>query len=152
MRLHSAALLLCVFLPSPLLATPPSHCTASETVLWSCAAKRKVYSLCASRVLTSTEGYLQYRAGPFGKPEFLFPARTIPPAGQFTVATLAQAVRVAFSNDGFLYEVFDPLKGEASIVVSRQGRHVADVPCLNSTHSLTDTATLSLLKAAGVGK
>ena len=134
------------------MASPPSHCRADEVVVWSCSTKQKVYSVCSSAAPSATSGYLQYRAGAPRKPGFFFPARAEPPAGRFTATMLARGVRFAFSNEGYLDEVFDPLVGEASIVVSRERQPIATIGCAESTHTLTENSTLALLRGAGIAE
>ena len=152
MRLRALVTFLSTVVSIPLSATPPSHCTADEAVVWSCATKQKVYSLCSSAAFAATSGYLQYRAGPPNAPTFLFPAQLEPPKGRFTGTLLARAVRISFSNDGHLYEVFDPLIGEASIAVSKGKRRIALIECSESTHTLTGNDVLEQLATAGGNK
>jgi hypothetical protein len=56
-------------------AAEPSHCSADESVVFSCLLRNaKVVSLCSSRVLAKDAGYLQYRYGPQGRVELEYPA------------------------------------------------------------------------------
>ena len=67
--------LLAVVMPVVAAAAEPSHCTADESVVFSCLLRNaKVVSLCSSRDLAKDAGYLQYRYGPKGRVELEFPA------------------------------------------------------------------------------
>src|SRR2546430_16398437 len=50
-------------------------CAKDERIIFSCPVKRpaKIVSICASKNLTSEQGYLQYRFGLPGKVELEFP-------------------------------------------------------------------------------
>ncbi len=80
-RLISLACLLGLAYPACGLAA--SHCGQGETTYFSCKIKgsAKVVSLCGAPGLLSgnaedlQNGWLQYRFGPLGKPELVYPAR-----------------------------------------------------------------------------
>ena len=82
--------LLYLFFPLALLlfststiAQVQSLCEKNERVVWSCRAGIKYYSLCASGDLSSSSGYMQYRAGRRGAIEFRFPADQQHPRNYF---------------------------------------------------------------------
>jgi hypothetical protein len=51
-----------------------SHCTAEETVYFSCSTGKKLLSYCGSGTISATSGYLQYRFGTPDKLEITVPA------------------------------------------------------------------------------
>ncbi|WP_198087168.1 hypothetical protein [Variovorax sp. E3] len=129
----------------------PSLCTSSETTEWSCAAKKKIYSLCASKDLEAKTGYMQYRAGTASKTEFLFPERLAHPKGNFRLALQAKGVMFSFSNAGYEYAIYEPLAGATHIdVVNSQGAQVADVACSSATDTLTLTTTMARFERVGI--
>lgn len=80
--LHLGARLLCavgILASFPLFAAPATHCAPSEQVVFSCDIGRKVASICASKPLSATAGYMQYRFGRLGrKPELQHPQQKLP--------------------------------------------------------------------------
>jgi hypothetical protein len=57
-------------------AAAGTHCLPSEKIIFNCEflKSKKLASVCASKNLTKTEGYLQYRFGKPGKLELVYPA------------------------------------------------------------------------------
>ena len=98
----------------------------------SCLSKNnKTISLCASKKLTATEGYLQYRYGnPVSKTkiEFEFPAKRAASHQQFTYGHYFRAQvdrnNINFSNDGHEYVVFSEYDGEQKTPVKKSGVRV----------------------------
>jgi hypothetical protein len=82
-------------------ASPVTHCTSAETVVYSCASGNQIVSLCASRDVANQTGYLQYRFGPKGAPVLVFPADPKPPDHLFTPGTFM------FSGGGGAYLQFE---------------------------------------------
>jgi hypothetical protein len=114
-----------------------SHCMPEEKVIFSCdTANAKVISLCSSSTLTSSDGYLQYRFGPAGKPEFVYPATREHPGKYFQLGTLMYSGGggefLKFRNGEYTYIVFDGIgKGweKAGVVVSKSEKRIAYLPC-----------------------
>ena len=84
------------------------HCSSSETVYFSCPTSRtKVLSLCGGG------GRVQYRFGPVGAPELVYPEDSRPSA--FTVREERYARSMAdvavFANGDVRYEVTDAIGG-----------------------------------------
>ncbi|MFZ5441436.1 MAG: hypothetical protein ACOZQL_15625 [Myxococcota bacterium] len=79
-------------------------CGVGERVVMSCAVKQKVLAVCAS------PGALQYRFGPPGKPELLFPKEREGSLGRFRFERRpllgGTASALSFVNAGVAYEVF----------------------------------------------
>ena len=128
-----------------------SLCTPTETTEWSCTAKRKIYSLCASKDLGAAAGYMQYRAGSASKTEFVFPERLAHPKGNFRLVLQAKGVMFSFSNAGYEYAIYEPLAGSTHIdVANGQGTQVADVTCNSATDTLTLTSTMERYERLGI--
>ena len=135
----------------PLVATATeSHCTAIESVIWSCSSNNKIYSVCASKNLGASTGYMQYRVGYLRKPDFLYPEKPQHPKSFFNFELLNRAARLNFTNVKFHYEITDQLIGESYIDVTKNEKPVATVTCSDSTQTLTDTTSINLFKAIGI--
>jgi hypothetical protein len=82
-----ALTLIAALAAAPALAQPAArtHCTASETVVFSCATgATRTVSLCLRPGADPTKGGLTYRFGPLGKPEMVLPRAGSPaPHGRF---------------------------------------------------------------------
>jgi hypothetical protein len=129
----------------------PSLCTQGEITEWSCTAKKKIYSLCASKDLGAATGYMQYRAGKASKTEFVFPERLEHPKGNFRLVLQAKGVMLSFSNAGYEYAIYEPLAGSTRIDVANvQGSKVADVTCNSATDTLTLTTTMERFERLGI--
>lgn len=127
-----------------------SLCTKDEVTVWSCLTKAKVYSLCASRDLSPTAGYLQYRAGKSSKPEFAFPDPPEHPKGHFLLRLAPRGASLSFSNGDYEYWIYEPLAGSTTIDVSKDGASIGTVTCGWSTDTLTLTETQNRFQALGV--
>lgn len=131
--------------PSPL-------CGEDEITLWSCEAGKRAYALCASRVVTRSAGYLQYRAARHGKLEFTYPQQKKPPLGSFTYQSFANGnASVEFSNGGYGYTLVDPLRQASSILVtppSGQGKQI-EISC-GGNQTLQVNYTMRLMYDAGI--
>ena len=126
-----------------------SLCEKSENTIWSCQAGKKFYSICSSKDLTGTTGYLQYRAGTLEKTEFKFPAELQQPKGRFEYGLLAHGAYLNFKNDHYSYEISEPLAGQAAIEISKDDKHLSTLQCSASTQSLSDNATMDIFKTVG---
>ncbi len=128
-------------------------CTHDEAVLFTCALKAKTLSLCASQVLTPSEGYVQYRFGTPSKLELAYPPRQMHPRDQFRVQTwrgagLDETSIVGFVNGGYSYRLHytyvsvrpgadgDAPEGygaSAELRISKQGAVVRSELCSGAT-------------------
>lgn len=133
-------------------AQVPSLCTQAENTVWSGTAHAKIYSVCASKNLTSTTGYLQYRAGKPGKVEFKYPATLVAPRGHFVFLELAHGAQLTFKHGAYDYTITDPLAGQSEIDVSKGTRALANIVMQQSTLSLTENTTINLFQAAGISE
>jgi hypothetical protein len=131
-------------------ASVTTLCETSENIVWSCQAGKKIYSLCASKDLSSTTGYLQYRAGTSKSIELRYPAALKHPRGLIEFSLLAHGASVTFSNKGYSYFISEDLKDGTEISVEKSQKTIATISCDDSTDSLTENSTIDLLKAAGI--
>lgn len=143
---------LALFLVSPFaFASEPSHCAADEDSIWSCSSKNKRYEVCAAKNLSRTAGYMQYRAGTIGAPEFVFPSARVHPKGPFHYSLLAQGAQLSFENGAYQYDLTEPLKGNATIWVTKQGENAKlAVNCQRWSDTLTLTSTLERFESIGL--
>ncbi|WP_228136050.1 hypothetical protein [Xanthomonas sp. NCPPB 1128] len=95
-------------------------CGKEELTLWTCQTRKRVFSLCSSKAVNRTSGYLQYRASEGGKLVLQYPAEKKPPTGLFTYRSFLNGnASIEFSNGGYRYSLFDPLRSGSSILVSQ---------------------------------
>lgn len=106
---------------------PSSLCAANEQIIFNCSLKKpaKMVSLCASRDLSKTRGYLQYRFGVPGKIELEFPKdrQRTQQAFRYKHYFRAQVdmTSISFSVADYEYSVFDDYNGEEKPAISQQG-------------------------------
>ncbi len=132
------------------IAQVQSLCEKNERVVWSCRAGIKYYSLCASGDLSSSSGYMQYRAGRRGAIEFRFPADQQHLRNYFKYRLLPYGAALTFRNGGYSYGIYEDLKGEPSIEVLAPNGRSRSIDCAESTHSLTLTSTIEYFSRADV--
>ena len=64
--------------------THGTHCSPSEKAIFSCQISAgRVLSLCSSKALSATHGYIQYRVGALGNVTLTYPKVLAPPKGRF---------------------------------------------------------------------
>jgi hypothetical protein len=68
-----------------------SHCEQDESIIFNCRTGKKIVSVCASKTISASSGYLQYRFGPKGAPELILPATKIPLNADIQADTLTFA-------------------------------------------------------------
>lgn len=125
-------------------------CAKDEVTVWSCTTEAKVYSLCASRDLSPTAGYLQYRAGRNSRREFAFPDPPAHPKGRFLLRLAPRGAALSFSNGDYEYWIYEPLAGSTTIEVSKSGAAIGTVTCGWSSDTLTLTETQNRFRALGI--
>jgi hypothetical protein len=130
-------------------------CADDEVRVLSCLAKKKQLAVCAGP--SSSPTWLQYRFGPPGRPELVFPrdvARGFAPFS-FAEQTLATgtAKTLTFTSDGTSYEVWtqDGKDGGMGVNVSQGGKVVATVACTDAIADNLDAIVGRLGTAAGTG-
>lgn len=122
----------------PAAAAPVTLCAPSETVVFCCSTGSRILSVCASGDLKS----MQYRYGPKGKPELVFPGTAQSPKGLFKPGTLAFSggggAYLRFTKANHTYTVFSAIGnwdkggGKATaqgVAVESNGKPVANIPC-----------------------
>jgi len=88
-------------------------CTKAEKTIWTCTIQKtmKTASLCASKDLDSSKGYVQYRFGKAGKIELQFPSSKENSQEQFRYSRytrpLVTYLTLTFENNGFTYKIED---------------------------------------------
>ena len=80
-------------------AEPASLCSAGDTVLFTCQAGRKTVSVCGSRDLSSSSGFLQYRFGNSPRAvELEYPKERGHPKDYFRFKDEGQGAKGSLSN------------------------------------------------------
>lgn len=140
-------LLLPVGLAACLFANPAwaadSHCSSQETTVFNCSAGKKIISVCASKDLDKSAGYLQYRFGPKAAPEVQVPQAKIHPGASIKSGTLmfsgGGGAYIRFSNGGYDYVVYTAIgRGwgvKEGVAVEKGGKLAANVPCKTAAAS-----------------
>jgi hypothetical protein len=120
-------------------AKPGSLCTQGEQVLWSCetAKERKLASVCGSKNLDGTHGYVQYRFGRAGRVEMEFPRERANTQSAFKYSRytryMVTYLKLEFVNNGFTYTVSDdsnyeekPGSRDADITITPAGANAKE--------------------------
>jgi hypothetical protein len=140
---------------------PNTLCAKDERVIFSCPVKRpaKIVSVCASKDLTSEQGYLQYRFGLPGKIELEYPKDRKGTQEKFQYTHYFRArfelTSINFKLDGYEYSVFDDYNGEEKPEISSQGVRVAapgkpkEVSLICRTKPKADYSDLQALLPSG---
>ncbi|HEY0320714.1 MAG TPA: hypothetical protein VGC66_07175 [Pyrinomonadaceae bacterium] len=118
---------------------PASLCTATEQVVWSCVMvkDRKLVSVCSSKDLDKSGGYVQYRFGQSGKVELEFPRDRANTQSAFKYSRytrpLVTYLKLEFVNNGITYTISDdynseekPSMRDAAITVKPSGGAAAE--------------------------
>lgn len=106
---------------------PNTLCAKDERVIFSCPVKRpaKIVSVCASKNLTSDQGYLQYRFGLPGRIELEYPKDRKGTQEKFQYMHYFRArfdtTSISFNLDGYEYSVFDDYNGEEKPEIISRG-------------------------------
>ena len=128
------------FLSSTVIASE-SHCNTQEQIIFSCSIGTKVVSVCASKDLSATQGYVQYRFGVTSKPELLFPSstQTIVPRTNIQARTLMFAggggayLRFINGNYNYNYIVYSAIGqswgAKDGIVVEKDRKIMVNLLC-----------------------
>lgn len=109
----------------------PTLCAPQENVVWSCRTKKKIVSVCASRKITASEGYMQYRIGKPGALEMSYPDAPTHPRGKFRYTLYIQGNQsLEFDKGGFHYSVVEDLRSdEDGVIVTKNDVDVAHITC-----------------------
>jgi hypothetical protein len=116
-----------------------SLCAPGESIVWSCETvkDRKVASVCSSKDLDKSRGYVQYRFGLPGKVELEFPRERANSQSAFKYSRytrpLVTYLKLEFANSGFTYTISDdfnseekPSRRDAGITVAAAGANAAE--------------------------
>ena len=133
--------------PAPAATTADSFCTPAESILFNCQTGDKRVSVCASRMLSSADGYVQYRFGKPGAPlELTLPAGEVHPLkaayGAFDGYSGGGASWMRFRKDRYGYVVYsgigrwgpngEPMQKQG-IAVEQNGKLVANLKCSSAS-------------------
>lgn len=105
-------------------------CAPDEQVLFSCRTKGagKSIALCASKHLSKSDGYIQYRFGRGGTVELEFPGRREKTQQEFRYSHYSRfqvdRVGVSFSRAGFTYSIFENYEGDMGPAAKQYGIEV----------------------------
>ena len=138
MKKYELALIHLAYLITLPVAAADSHCTSQEQTVFSCSLGRKLVSVCASRDISPTSGYVHYRFGPKNATEFTYPT----PSASFHRANI-QARTLMFSggggsylrfiNDQYSYIVYTAIgKGwgtKDGVAVEKNGKLLSNLKC-----------------------
>lgn len=115
-----------------------SHCNGQEQIVFSCSVGKNIVSVCASKDISKTAGFVQYRFGKKNAPEFVFPnvkmtfnrsmlrARTLMFSG-------GGGAYLRFINGQYSYVVYTAIgKGwgtKEGVVVEKNGTLLTNLMC-----------------------
>lgn len=142
-------------LSSPTLAqVQGTHCTPNETPYFSCSTGKKVVSICGSKSVSPSAGYLQYRFGVVGKTEAEFPASKENPSKYFTYSHFMTAngntsYTLSVINGQYKYTIdyseilrSDRMSG-GGLTIYRDQKKISEIPCkslhINDLYKLKDS-------------
>lgn len=114
-----------------------SHCSGQENTLFNCPAGKKLISVCASKDLDRSAGYLQYRFGPKNAPEIQVPPANSHPSGQVKQGALmfsgGGGAYLRFASAGHDYVVYTAVgRGwgiKEGVAVEKDGKRLAGIRC-----------------------
>lgn len=121
--------MLVLLLPLLVAQVPPSHCQGGERVVFTCAVKKKLLSVCAG------PDWLQYRFGRPGTPELVYPPEKALSLGRFRFEerTLISGTSqvLSFANQGTRYEVYsqDGRDAGGGVLVSTGAGRPTTIAC-----------------------
>lgn len=132
-------------LVSASLSAAETLCGPQEEVFFSCKLPQKTMSICASKDLTATTGWLQYRYGESkSNVELIYPNEWTHPKDKFVHRTEAGAKEylgiLGFAKGPYRYSVFVTRSGTgfngAGVIVAQNGSRISFHEC--QKHTLID--------------
>jgi hypothetical protein len=129
---------------------PASLCAKNENVVWSCETvrDRKLASVCSSKVLEETRGYVQYRFGRVGQIELEFPRERVNTQAAFKYSRytryMVTYLKLEFVSGGFTYTISDDSNYE-----EKPGRRDADITVTPMSANAKETRLRCRLPVAG---
>jgi hypothetical protein len=145
------ALLALALSSSHAFAAEPTLCKADELVVFSCSTGARIASVCASKDISKTGGFLQYRFGRTDGVELAFPDPGAKPADVFTSGTLmfsgGGGAWLRFGKAPFSYTVFTAIgkwgragspADVAGVAVAKDGKEFANFPCRKASAAASE--------------
>jgi hypothetical protein len=145
-----------------------SFCTPMEQVVFACRTGAKLVSVCASKDVSRSKGYMQYR---FGKPDSTEPLEMILPETQILPSKAATGDNVPYAGGGaswlrfskgaYSYTLYSGIgrwgpKGETQekngLLVERSGKQIANLKCSSQAASELGPDFFEKLKIQGNGQ
>lgn len=112
-------------------------CALDESVVFSCSTGKKMVSVCASKDLNATQGWLQYRYGTSSKLDLVFPEVDTHPK-YFSVANTiiysggGGGAYLQMNKGEFSYIVYSGEGrgwSQSGVTVQKNGKSIADILC-----------------------
>lgn len=128
-----------------------SLCSAEEQVIWNCSTQKKTLSVCASKDLSATAGYMQYRIGQPNKLEMIFPEDQKHPKGLFEYGSLPAGAELSFQKDVYGYRIVTMRNGDSEMQVTQNDKDIAIIKCLDGT-DIDGTLVGGILESAGISE
>jgi len=130
---------LLLFFPVEAMAAP-NLCSEGEVVVFNCSAGKKLISVCASRDISRTSGYLQYRFGTLAKTELSVPANTTPAPGTVVPGDLmfsgGGGTYLRFKTADISYTVYTAVSGswgdKDGVAIDRAGKRISHLSCTDA--------------------
>ena len=129
-------------------ALASSLCKPNERVVFSCSTGEHIASVCASKVLSKTKGYLQYRNGRRDAIDLAYPDISAKPADVFLSGALMFSGGgggwLRFEQGPFAYTIFTAIgkwgaagapSEVAGVAVQKAGKEFASFPCRTEPES-----------------
>jgi hypothetical protein len=126
-------------------AATPTLCLTNEVTVFSCAAGKKVISVCASKDAAADRGYLQYRFGPPKTVELSVPAdKSVPPAKSAVAGNLVFSggggAYLRFKTGDYEYIVYTAIgRGwgtKDGVAIEQNGKRRGHVSCTDAPDSM----------------
>ncbi len=136
-------------------------CSADEDTLFSCAPGHKQQiSICSSKNLSASSGYIQYRAAKGGMIEFLFPEKKMLPSKVFAFKEVpwgqGEENSLRFHSGEYAYTAYSNggrFSSEHGVLVQRGGKTVARLSCRGiSDGGLDFTDNMNKIRGGGVAE
>lgn len=142
--LKSALVLSLTLIAQPSMAE--NLCIEGEQIVFTCAVKKRVASVCASIPFTKSEGNMQYRFGTKSNVEFRFPPNPSPQGKHFYLSSTPFSgggeTHLRFINGVYEYIVYErttrgeedgqdspPVLFNDGILIKKSGKKIAQYKC-----------------------
>ncbi|TAN68143.1 MAG: hypothetical protein EPN17_09910 [Methylobacter sp.] len=139
MKYNALALTCLLYSVSLSVVATESYCSEQEQTVFSCSLGKKIVSVCASKDISPTSGYLQYRFGKQNAPELIFPALTNAPSQRSGIQARSLmfsgggGAYLRFINGNYNYIVYTAIgKGwgtKDGVSVEKDGKLIANLKC-----------------------